>query len=424
MSSISCPAVLVSAPASGQGKTLCTAALARAWRNRGLKVQCFKSGPDFLDSMILEVATGRPVYNLDLGMCSADDGAAQLYQAAQTADVILVEGVMGLYDGAPSSADLALQFDLPVLVTIDASAMAQTFSAIAAGLLSYNLALKPAGVIANKLGSVGHGKLLQEALPKHLSWFGALLKEDAFTLPERHLGLHRAAEIKDLEAKIEAAAKALRDSSDLPLPPLVTFNPPAQAALPQLLAGRTIAIARDAAFCFIYPANVACLQAMGATLIYFSPIADNNLPEAHGYWLPGGYPELHLADLKQNTRMKAGLKAALEAGKPILAECGGMMALGETLNGEAAFGLLAGHSTIEPKLQGLGTQTLATAHGTLAAHTFHYGKFETSLNMAHQATSQYGSGEAVYRQRGITASFLHFYFPSNPAASAAIFLAK
>ncbi len=374
--------------------------------------------------MILEVATGRPVYNLDLGMCGADDGAAQLYQAAQTADVILVEGVMGLYDGAPSSADLALQFDLPVLVTIDASAMAQTFSAIAAGLLSYNPALKPAGVIANKLGSVGHGKLLQEALPKHLSWFGALLKEDAFALPERHLGLHRAAEIKDLEAKIEAAAKALRDSSDLPLPPLVTFNPPAQAALPQLLAGRTIAIARDAAFCFIYPANVDCLQAMGATLIYFSPIADNNLPEAHGYWLPGGYPELHLADLKQNTRMKAGLKAALEAGKPILAECGGMMALGETLNGEAAFGLLAGHSTIEPKLQGLGTQTLATAHGTLAAHTFHYGKFETSLNMAHQATSQYGSGEAVYRQRGITASFLHFYFPSNPAASAAIFLAK
>lgn len=374
--------------------------------------------------MILEVATGRPVYNLDLGMCGADDGAAQLYQAAQTADVILVEGVMGLYDGAPSSADLALQFDLPVLVTIDASAMAQTFSAIAAGLLSYNLALKPAGVIANKLGSVGHGKLLQEALPKHLSWFGALLKEDAFTLPERHLGLHRAAEIKDLEAKIEAAAKALRDSSDLPLPPLVTFNPPAQAALPQLLAGRTIAIARDAAFCFIYPANVDCLQAMGATLIYFSPIADNNLPEAHGYWLPGGYPELHLADLKQNTRMKAGLKAALEAGKPILAECGGMMALGETLNGEAAFGLLAGHSTIEPKLQGLGTQTLATAHGTLAAHTFHYGKFETSLSVAHQATSQYGSGEAVYRQRGITASFLHFYFPSNPAASAAIFLAK
>ena len=167
--------------------------------------------------MILEVATGRPVYNLDLGMCGADDGA-------------------------PSSADLALQFDLPVLVTIDASAMAQTFSAIAAGLLSYNLALKPAGVIANKLGSVGHGKLLQEALPKHLSWFGALLKEDAFALPERHLGLHRAAEIKDLEAKIEAAAKALRDSSDLPLPPLVTFNPPAQAALPQLLAGRTIAV--------------------------------------------------------------------------------------------------------------------------------------------------------------------------------------
>lgn len=422
MKPVTCPAVLVSAIASGQGKTLCTAALARAWRNRGLTVQAFKAGPDFLDPMILEVATVRPVYNLDLSMCGADDGAAQLYKAALTADVILVEGVMGLYDGTPSSADLAIQFDLPVLVTIDASAMAQTFSAVATGLLSYNPALKPAGVIANKLGSTGHGKLLQEALPKHLTWFGALLKEDAFALPERHLGLHRAAEIEDLEARIEAAAKALSESGDLPLPPVATFNPPTQTALPQLLAGKTIAIAHDAAFCFIYPANIDCLQAMGAKLIYFSPLNDTKLPEAHGYWLPGGYPELHLAQISQHKTMKASLQAASEAGKPILAECGGMMALGESLNGETAFGLLAGHSVIEPKLQGLGTQTLETAHGTITAHTFHYGKFETDLNVAFAAKSQYGKGEAVYRHRSITASFLHFYFLSNLKATAALFL--
>ena len=355
-------------------------------------------------------------------MCGVDDGAAQLYKAAQTADVILVEGVMGLYDGTPSSADLAIQFNLPVLVTIDASAMAQTFGAVATGLLSYNPALKPAGVIANKLGSAGHGKLLQDALPKHLTWFGALLKNEVFALPERHLGLHRAAEIEDLDARIEAAAKALAESGELPLPPLATFNPPTQAALPQLLASKTIAIARDAAFCFVYPANVDCLQAMGADIVYFSPLNDKKLPEAHSYWLPGGYPELHLEHLSQNTHMKADLKTALEAGKPILAECGGMMTLGDTLNGVAVFGLLKGASQVTSGLQGIGTQHVTLNNQNMSAHTFHYGKFETSLTPATIATSQYGAGEAVYQHGSITATFLHFYFPSNPIASAALFL--
>src|SRR5450830_1717316 len=146
MNQISCPAILVSAPASGQGKTLSTAALARAWKNRGLNVRAFKCGPDFLDPMVLETATGQPVYNLDLGMCGEQDGLARLYHAAQTADVIIVEGVMGLYDGTPSSADIAVHFGLPVMLTIDASGMAQTFGAVASGLLAYKPELKPAGV--------------------------------------------------------------------------------------------------------------------------------------------------------------------------------------------------------------------------------------------------------------------------------------
>ncbi len=429
MKDIRCPAVLVSAPASGQGKTLSTAALARVWKNRGLNVQAFKCGPDFLDPMILEKATGQPVYNLDLGMCGEQDGLARLYHAAKTADVIIVEGVMGLYDGTPSSADIAMRFGLPVMVTIDASGMAQTFGAIASGLLAYQPALIPAGVLANKVGSTGHASMLRESLPAHLSWFGALQKDEAMALPERHLGLFRASEIDDIEARIEAAALALANSGELPLPPQVSFKAPILLNTPQLLAGKTIAIARDAAFCFTYPANLDCLVALGANLIFFSPVYDQMLPKADAYWLPGGYPELHVKEISENSAMRLALQTAFSDNKPILAECGGMMALAETINGTPLFVLLEGHCQMEKRFQGLGTQHVSLTEGELAkseisAHTFHYGSFTTTLETTFQATSQYGQGEAVYQHGSITASFLHFYFASNPQMAANLFLAK
>lgn len=447
MNNISCPAVLISAPASGQGKTLSTAALARAWKNRGLNVRVFKCGPDFLDPMILATASGHAVYNLDLTMCGAEDGQMQLYNAAQEADVIIVEGVMGLYDGTPSSADIALRFNLPVLLTIDAGGMAQTFGALASGLLGYQTALKPAGVLANKVGSTGHATLLHESLPAHLAWFGALPKDAAFALPERHLGLFRAHEIADLEARIEAAAEALAASGELALPPLVTFAPPATAALPQLLAGKTIAIARDEAFCFIYPANVDCLLAMGANIIYFSLLHDSALPEADAYWLPGGYPELHLQQISSNNSMRQSLHAAFSANTPILAECGGMMALTETIatlsvaettaasnatnispenitEPQTAFGLLPGHSQMQSKLQGLGVLQIPLPQGTLGAHTFHYASMESPLTPIATAKTRFGKIENIYQHGSIHASFLHYYFASNPAAAAALLLPR
>ena len=419
MEKISRPAMLVSAPASGQGKTLITAALARAWRNQGLTVQAFKCGPDFIDSMILQAATGRPVYNLDLGMCGLEDGKAQLYKAAQEADVIVVEGVMGLYDGTPSTADIAKTFNLPVALVIDASGMAQTFAAVAHGLYDFDGALIKAGVIANKVGSLGHAEMLKKALPADTPWLGAFVREAQLSLPERHLGLHLAQEITDLEVRIETAAQML--GADLPLPPFVHFNAANCTSLPKLLQDKTIAIARDAAFCFIYPANIACLKSLGAKIVYFSPLADEQLPEAHGYWFPGGYPELHLEKINQNQSMRESLQNAAKAGKPMLAECGGMMALCETLNGTPMFGLLQGNSAIQPKLQGLGTQYLAVAGEEIGAHTFHYGKFDTSIKPAHTANSRHGAGEAVYQQGSITASFLHFYFASNPVFTAKLF---
>lgn len=408
-----CPAVLISAPASGQGKTLVSAAMARAWRKQGLSVQAFKCGPDFIDSMILEAATEHPVYNLDLGMCGLEDGKAQLHRAAQDADVILLEGVMGLYDGTPSTADIAEAFNIPVALVIDASGMAQTFAAISSGLFAFNPQLISAGVIANKVGSAGHAKLLQNNMPDDIPYLGALQRNEHFTLPERHLGLHLAGEITGLATRIDAAATALTESQILPLPPTVSFDVPEKSTSEKQLKGKTIAIARDAAFCFIYQANIDCLKALGANLTYFSLLDDSALPEADAYWIPGGYPELHLERISQNTAMRVSLENALNANQPILAECGGMMALSQRLNGSTTFGLLKGHSEIKEELQSLGTQYLNVDGSTIGAHTFHYGQFDTPIKPTVTAKSKFGEGEAVYHHKSITASFLHFYFPSN-----------
>jgi cobyrinic acid a,c-diamide synthase len=363
-------------------------------------------------------------------MCGLADAQAQLYHAAQQADVMIAEGVMGLYDGTPSTADIAKAFNLPVALVIDASGMAQTFAAVAHGLYDFEPSLLRAGVIANKVGSTGHATMLKDAISNstkrtHASnqntpWLGALLKDAQFSLPERHLGLHLAHEISDIEQRIEAAAQML--GADLPLPPMVRFAAPEVQAHPRLLEGKTIAVARDAAFCFIYPANIDCLKAMGANVIYFSALDDIALPEADAYWIPGGYPELHLERIQQNMQMQVSLKAAKQAGKPILAECGGMMALGQRINGSPTFDVMAGESTMQAKLQGLGTQHVTTPLGTIGAHTFHYGQFQSSLTPAHVANSKYRQGEAVYVDGSVTASFLHFYFPSNPVMAAQFFL--
>jgi len=421
----SCHAMLMAAPASGQGKTLTTAALARIYRNRGLRVQAFKCGPDFIDGMILEAATGKPVYNLDLGMCGEADAQRLLHQAAQDNDVILLEGVMGLYDGKPSCADIAERFGIPVALVLNAKAMAQTAAAIAYGLYSFRPALQRAGVIANQVGSDGHAKMIKEALPADIPWLGAMKYDAQLSLPERHLGLHLAQEITDIDQRIEAAAQLL--GQDMPLPPAVHFSASEAQTIAPLLQGKTIAVAKDAAFCFTYQANLDLLTTLGANITFFSPLHDAQLPVADAYWLPGGYPELHLEQLQHNHSMRESLHATAAAGKPILAECGGMLALGERLNGQPVFSLLPGHSEIQPKLQGLGTQhaTFPVANddaATIGAHTFHYGRFETDLPVIAQGKGKYGAGEAVYRHQNITASFLHFYFPSNPSLAAQFFL--
>lgn len=422
-----CPALLIAAPASGQGKTTVTAALARLHARQGRRVTVFKCGPDFLDPQIHAVASGRPCQNLDLGMCGAADARWRLSRAAEDSDLILLEGVMGLFDGTPSAADIACRFDIPVLAMIDAGAMAQTFGALAHGLASYRPGLPFAGVLANRVGSERHAAMARDSLPTGMGWFGALPRNPAAALPERHLGLLQAAEIGDLESRLDHLADALAASATVDLPKPVIFDTAPPPAIVPRLAGRRIAIARDAAYGFIYPANLETLRQLGAELHFFSPVAGGPLPACDAVWLPGGYPELHAGALSANRALWSALRAHVAAGLPLLAECGGMMSLFERVtdkNGQdhAFAGLLPGVSVMQKRLAALGMQVAELPEGRLQGHTFHYSKSETSLPPIARANTPDGrEGEAIYRLARLTASYVHFYFPSNPAAVAALF---
>lgn len=433
-----CPALLVAAPASGQGKTTVACALARLHARQGRRVRAFKCGPDFLDPFWLAQASGAPVHQLDLWMTGEDDCRARLHAAAREADLVIVEGVMGLFDGEPSAADLARRFDLPVLAVVDASAMAGTFGALAFGLQHYQPGLRWAGVLANRVASARHAQLLQAGLRAPADWLGGLPRDAGLTLPERHLGLTVATELDDAMARLDAAADALAAT---PLGRMdaaalqgwaIDFAAPQPAPLAaRPLAGRSIAIARDAAFCFVYAANLDCLRALGAELRFFSPLQDAALPACDALWLPGGYPELHAARLSANTGLRASLHAHAQAGKPVWAECGGMMALFDTLvdgqgRAHALWGLLPGRVCMQPRLAALGAQQLALAAGLLRGHTFHYSTCETPLAPVAR-TARPGlapapdAGEALLQHGSIRASYFHAWFASSPAATASLF---
>lgn len=420
-----CPALLVGAPASGQGKTTVTAALARLYRSRGKAVRVFKTGPDFLDPMVLERASGHPVHQLDLWMVGEAECRRLLRRAADSADLILIEGVMGLFDGTPSSADLAALFGVPVLAVIDAGAMAQTFGAVAHGLARFRPDVQVAGVLANRVAGPGHGAMLRESVPDFLGYYGYLERREDLALPERHLGLVQARELEGLDAHLDSLARALAASAEVPLPAPVEFAAVPEPEYDLLLEGVRVGVARDAAFSFIYPANLELLQRMGARLVFFSLLADAALPQVDALWLPGGYPELHLQRLAQNGAMKAALHHHHRQGKPILAECGGMLYLLQALTGAdgeraAMAGLLPGEAVMQERLAAIGYQSVEFAHGTLRGHTFHHSRLESPLSPWMRGRCPRGSptSEAVFRAGSLTGSYVHFYFPSNPRAAA------
>ncbi|MBI3730305.1 MAG: cobyrinate a,c-diamide synthase [Burkholderiales bacterium] len=425
--------VLISAIASGQGKTTTTAALARKLVKLGKTVRVFKTGPDFIDPMMLERACGSAVHSLDLWMVGQADSEDMLARAALDADVILIEGVMGLYDGNPSSADLARAFGVPVVAVLDASAMAQTVGALAMGLRDFG-PVHLAGVIANRIASEGHANMVAAAM-RDIPLLGSLRKQEE-ALPERHLGLVLPQEVDRIEAILEAMAEGLdldmQAWDALPDTSFELHEHQAQHVLQTAgnLSGKTIAIARDAAFAFIYPANIECLIGLGAELVFFSPLADEAIPAlADALYLPGGYPELHAETLTQASNWLASLRAAYEQDMPILAECGGMMAITEGLVDQQGqswpmAGILPGKVIMQKRLAALGAQAWATPQGELRGHTFHYSRFETTLTASSHTIkhSTQQQGEAIYRVDNVRASYFHAYFASNPAATAALFL--
>ncbi len=452
-SSASCVALLIAAPASGQGKTTVTAALARWHTRQGRVVRVFKCGPDFLDPYCHELASQGPVHNLDGWMVGMEQARARLYEAAQHADVILIEGVMGLFDGSPTAADLAEQLGIAVLAVIDARAMAGTFGALVMGMQCYQPGVRWAGVLANRVASERHAQMLQQSLRNPQCWLGAIAhlgeSKKSALLPERHLGLVAAYELPDAMQRLDQAADALAatalgtmawsdwqqwvTSFDAADAPVVT---PSQA-----LAGRTIAVAKDAAFSFVYAANLECLQHLGAEVVMFSPLQGDRLPVCDALWLPGGYPELHAQQLIANTALRDDLVGHVKAGKPIWAECGGMLALSECLvpasDGQSdtpripLWGVIPGKFHMQSKLAGLGMQQCAVQGGWLRGHTFHYSLFDTTAWVqartcrAHEPDPK-GSpdGEAIYQFASVHASYFHAWFPSNPQAVAALFGAE
>lgn len=419
--------VMVAAIASGQGKTSVTAALARTFKRQGQRVRVFKCGPDFIDPMLLERASGEKVHSLDLWMVGPEACRQRLAQAALETDVVLVEGVMGLYDGNPSAADLARTFDIPVLAVIDASAMAQTAGAVVMGLRDYG-PVQLAGVVANRIASEGHARMVAASL-RDIPLLATLPKQ-AQRLPERHLGLVTPDDVDGLDAMLDALADGLQLDRQAweGLAPRMPASVPAPDIAP-LLAGKTVAVARDAAFCFLYPANVDVLHALGAELRFFSPLADEPVPEgADAVYLPGGYPELHGATLARAVRWQESIRALHRAGTPILAECGGMMAVSESITDKEGLtwpmpALLPGRVRMQARLAGLGPQAMPTAAGELRGHTFHYSLLDTPAEPVAWTTKHPSGaqGEAVYRAGSLTASYFHGFFASNPAAAATLF---
>lgn len=405
-----------------------TAALARLHRNLGRRVRVFKHGPDYLDPMVLEKASGAPVYQLHPWMTGEAECQWRLAKAATEADLVLVEGSMGLFDGNPSSADLAVLMGLPVIPVISAAAMAQTFGALVKGLATYRPDVRVREVIANRIGSERHAAMLRESLPSGTSLWGAVPRHEALSIPDRHLGLFQADEIGDIDAQLDAAAEVLAKAGLERLPEPVTLRAKAPNPYPPLLQGVRIAIARDFAFAFLYRANLEMLEAMGAELSFFSMLDSPELPEADALWLPGGYPELHAEALSRNSSLRESIRAHHAKAKPILAECGGLMACMETLvdaegQSHSMLGLLPGQAKMAGKLVGLGLQSLTCSDGELRGHAFHHSLLETPLQPALFTRRQRFSsqGEAVFTQDGLIATYFHLYFPSCPQAVARIF---
>jgi cobyrinic acid a,c-diamide synthase len=413
---------LIAAERSGAGKTMITAAIARALMDRGRVVQCFKVGPDFIDPGYHSAVTGRISRNLDGWMMGRDSCLATFHLAMDGADIAVAEGVMGLFDGLSgagdegSSAQIAKWLGLPVILIIDGSSFSRSAGAVVLGFEKFDPAVHIAGIVFNKVGSPAHYDMLKAGVQEkcRAAVLGYIPRSDQWRMPERHLGLVMAAERESLQQNIQNLAQQLAQTVDVqkiielagqrsaignqqseisgsqskiqnPKSKIIVSRPPTSDLRPP-----RIAIARDEAFCFCYQDNIDLLLKFGAEVIFFSPLHDTSLPDAQGLYLPGGYPELHAEALSRNTGMRESVRSFCLAGRPVYAECGGFLYLLESLTGldgasHAMAGVLPAAGRMLPRLQRLGYVEVEalSCHpflpegGKIRGHEFHYSAVST-----------------------------------------------
>ncbi len=439
------PRIVIGGVSSGVGKTTVTAGIVAALRCRGLAVQPFKAGPDYIDPGYLTAAAGRPARNLDGWLIPAGRLAWVFDRACRDADIAVVEGVMGFFDGksgldeAGSTAQVARIFDAPAVIVIDVRAMARSAAALALGFARLDPTVRVAGFILNRAGSPRHLGWTRQAIEAAtgLPVLGGLPEDPDLAVPERHLGLLTAAEREGVDALIERLAAKVTDSIDLdrllalarqagPLPP------PEPVALTRPHRPVRIGVGWDRAFSFYYQDNLDVLGELGAELVRFSPLADPDLPNVDGLYLGGGFPELYAAELAANEPLKAAIRRAVKAGMPVYAECGGLMYLAGAIRDFAGethpmVGLIDGVATMgrdRVRLGYLEVETLrpsaiGPARRRLRGHEFHASDFPSPPpdRALYRVLNQPGRLEG-WAVKNVVASYLHVHFVGCPEVAA------
>jgi cobyrinic acid a,c-diamide synthase len=435
--------LLIGGAASGVGKTTFTAGLCRALMRRGLRVAVFKCGPDYLDPTYHRRASGRSVHNLDGWLMGREAVRETFAHNARSVDVSLIEGVMGLFDGADpnglsgSSAEIAQWLEAPIVLVCDARGMARSVAALAHGFDTFEPGVSLRGLICNRLGSAGHLALLKRA-ERGVPVLGGMLRDGEHAFPERHLGLHSAEEI-DPEQAFDAFADQIETHCDVPRMLELARSAATLSTSPAAGAFTAkrcrIAVARDEAFHFYYDANLRLLEQAGAELVEFSPLRAAALPQADGVYIGGGYPESHARALEANTAMRRALRDFARQGRPMYAECGGLMYLCDSIVTHAGdrhemLGLVPGSAIMTNGLQALGyvdveteVDSLLGPRGTrFRGHQFRHSRFETSRAPHLYRMTVARSGETSHEGYGnanLVASYVHAHWASNPGIATA-----
>jgi cobyrinic acid a,c-diamide synthase len=426
------PRVIVAGVSSGVGKTTVATGLLAALAHRGVRAAGAKVGPDFIDPGYHALACGRPPRNLDPWLCGPDAVAPLAARAATGADVLVVEGVMGLFDGAtdntPSStADVAALLGAPVVLVVDASAMSASVAAMVRGYRDHDPRVHVAGVVLNQVGSPGHEALLREALePLGVPVVGCLHRDDAFLWRDRHLGLVPVAEHPDaVRRSLDVLAERVTASFDLDAVLAIGRGAPSvgcdDVTLPPFVGRCRIAVAAGPAFTFAYRDNLDAFEAAGAELVPFDPLVDPALPDAiDGLLVGGGFPEIYGDALAANAPLLAEVRARVTGGLPTWAECGGLLWLAERLNGHAMAGVLPTSAELGPRLT-LGYREATTAAAspvgpagtTLRGHEFHYSTC-TPGGDALRLRSRFVDRHDGFASPTLLATYLHWHAGGDP----------